>query len=64
MNSKAKGTLLLESEQVKGGGIFKREGLMETTIEKPEKKKTEKGIALVREVILTLMSAGWWGWKL
>lgn len=64
MNSKAKGTLLLESEQVKGGDIFKREGLMETTIEKPEKKKTEKGIALVREVILTLMSAGWWGWKL
>lgn len=64
VNLKAKGALLLVSKQVKGGDTFKREDLTETTTEKPEKRRPEKGTALVREVILTFMSAGWWGWKL
>lgn len=56
-----KGTLLVVSKEVRGSDIFKREDRMKSTREAGEKEDHEKDIGLVREVILILMSAGWWG---
>lgn len=40
---KSEGTFIISVKKVKGGDIFKREDLTESTTEKPAKNKSQKG---------------------
>lgn len=51
--------MLLVSKELKGGDISKRERISRRALQRSQRKtRPKKGIGVVREVILTFMSAG------